>query len=112
MEGITAGTLRVYDALVKGRGTAKEAAIRAIDGGDGPVDREHLRMLVLRALMQNFTPPKPSQNEDLKSSDTRCWLLSALGRLCAGDPQSAALVRQHLDRTWEPYKWARYWAFE
>jgi hypothetical protein len=99
---------RVLDALVKGRGTAKEAAIRAIDDPDSRLDREYLRMLLMRALRNDF----PTHTTDRKSNDTRGWLLSALGRVCGADADATMLVRQHLDPAHEPLEWARYWAFE
>lgn len=108
----TVETMRVYDALVRGRGTAKEAAIRAINNDAASLDREQLRTLTLQALVRDFPPPRAGQKDDLKSSDTRCWLLSAIGRLSDGDQLSAERVRKHLDRSWEPSDWARYWALE
>jgi HEAT repeat protein len=86
--------------------------MRAIDNEDVSLDREQLRILTLQALLRDFPPPRAGQKDELKSSDTRCWLLSALGRLSDGDQQSAEKVRKHLDSTWEPYHWARYWALE
>jgi len=103
---------RVFAELVKGRGTAKEAALRTLDTSGPSFDREHLRTLIVRAIKSDYQPPRPGQSQDLWSSDTRCWLLSALGRVCEGDRDAAALVRRHLDPAVEPYKWARYWALE
>jgi hypothetical protein len=112
MDAMSAATMRAYDSLIKGRGTAKEAAIRAIDSKDATIDREQLRVLILHALTKDFPPPRPGQEEDMKFSDTRCWLVSALGRLSKGDQNADEIVRRHLDPTWEPYEWARYWALE
>lgn len=99
---------RVFDALVKGRGSAKEAAIRAIDDSDSKLDREYLRRLLVRALQNDF----PTHANDQKSSDTRGWLLSALGRVSGDDVEANTLVREHLDPEREPLVWPRYWAFE
>ena len=112
MDLTTVTTMKVYESLVKGRGTAKEAAIRTIDSKDASLNLESLRILILNTLLKDFPPPKLAQQEDIKSSDTRCWLLSALGRLSNGDIDSSQFVRRHLDQKWEPYNWARYWALE
>lgn len=103
----------VFDALVNGRGTAKAAAIKAIEDGSSGIDRERLKILVNDALLKEYVPPPPNDpEEDMITSDTRCWLLSALGRLCGDDPEAGATVRRHLGAAYEPYYWARFWAFE
>jgi HEAT repeat protein len=107
----------VFQALTSGRGTAKEAAIRAIDGlRSSKVASERavidqLRPRLMSALTSGYVP-RPPEAEDHKHSDTRCWLLSSLGRIAAGDPAAEALVRKHLHHDYELYVWGRYWAFE
>ncbi len=102
----------IVTALTRDRGTAKEAAIRAIDVMSLEGDRAVLRALLLQELTRDFVSPLPGQWDDPKSSDARCWVLSALGRVADGDDQCKREVRRHLDPTLEPYEWARYWALE
>ena len=102
----------IFTALTRDRGTAKEAAVRAIDGLTSPADRTALRELLLRALTTDYAAPARGQVDDLKSSDTRCWLVSALGRIEDQDEACRREVRRHLDQSHEPYHWARYWALE
>jgi HEAT repeat protein len=101
-------TDRVFEALVNGRGSAKEAAIRAIDDPQANVNREYLRTVLLKSLRNDF----PTSTTDPKSNDTRGWLLSALGRVCADEADASAEVRKHLDPNEEPLEWVRYWTLE
>lgn len=98
----------VFDAIVKGSPAEKIAAIRSIDESAPHVDRDYLRMQLVRALQTDFR----MHSSDTKSNDTRCWLLSALGRVCGDDADAYAVVREHLHEAREPYAWARYWALE
>jgi len=102
----------IFTALTRDRGTAKEAAIRAIDATTTDADRATLRTLLLQALTREYVAPAPGQWDDLKASDTRCWILSALGRVADRDDQCNREVRRHLDTNLEPYDWARYWTLE
>jgi hypothetical protein len=112
MSDIPSDAPSLFNALLNGRGTMKEAAIRTIDRRESTVNHDHLRHLIMTALKRDFRPPKPRIVEDPKHADTRCWLVSALGRVAGDDAEAAAEVRRHLDRTYEPYAWARYWALE
>jgi hypothetical protein len=102
----------IVTALTRDRGTAKEAAIRAIDVMSLEGDRAALRALLLQSLTRDFVSPPPGQWDDPKSSDARCWILSALGRVADDDDQCNREVRRHLDPILEPHEWARYWALE
>jgi hypothetical protein len=102
----------IFTALTRDRGTAKEAAIRAIEASTADADRATLRALLLQALTREYVAPAPGQWDDLKASDTRCWLLSALGRVTDRDEQCNLEVRRHLDKNLEPYDWARYWTLD
>jgi hypothetical protein len=102
----------IFTALTRDRGTAKEAAIRAIDSTTTDADRATLRTLLLQALIREYVAPAPGQFDDLRASDARCWILSALGRVADRDDDCNREVRRHLETTVEPYEWARYWALE
>jgi len=102
----------IFTALTRDRGTAKEAAIRAIEATTTDADTATLRALLLQALTRDYVAPPPGQWDDLKASDTRCWILSALGRVADNDHQCNREVRRHLDTNLEPNEWARYWALE
>jgi len=108
----SSSTAELFAALTKGRGTAKEAAIRAIDLMTAEADKATLRALLLQAVRTEYVAPPPGQWDDMKASDTRCWVLSALGRVAAGDDSAKQVVRHHLDSSVEPYEWARYWTLE
>lgn len=106
-------TMQVYNSLTKGRGTAKEAAIRVIENKETAIDCDYLRHMVVDALKTKFISPKTNpKDEDIKHQDTRCWLLSALGRLSKGDKNALDTINDHLDESKEFYEWARYWALE
>jgi hypothetical protein len=102
----------IFTALTRDRGTVKETAIRAIDATIADSDRTTLRTLLLQALTKEYVAPAPGQSDDLKTRDTRCWILSALGRVADSDDQCNREVRRHLDMIREPYEWARYWTLE
>src|SRR5262245_44152017 len=87
----------IFNALIKDRGTAKEAAIRSLDQLPANGERVTLRVLLRESLMKDFVPPAKGQNEDHRSSDTRCWLLSALGRVADDDENCNKELRRHLD---------------
>lgn len=112
MESALSNALRIFEALRDGRGTAKAFALREIDEASKEIDLEHLRLLLKDALSRAFTPPVEGQEEDSKTSDTRGWLLAALGRVAEGDTEALSLIRKHLDPKWEPERWVRYWALE
>src|SRR3954451_6121800 len=101
-------TGRVFEALVKGRGSAKEAAIRAIDDPQTRLNHEYLRTVLLKSLRNDF----PTNTTDPKSNDTRGWLLSALGRVCADEGDPSAEAMKHLHPNEEPLEWVRYWTLE
>jgi hypothetical protein len=105
-------TVQVFEALTKGRGTAKESAIRIIDSNPTSLDFNCLRTLIVTALRVDYRPPKGNLPENIKAQDTRCWLLSALGRISQKDKEALTLVKEHLDDAKEPYEWARYWALD
>lgn len=112
MESPKSIALSIFESLKNGRGTVKSAALRGIDEPSKEFDHEHLRLLLRTALTREFVPPQQGQEEDSKASDTRGWLLAALGRLSEGDAESLNLVRKHLDPSWETESWVRYWALE
>jgi HEAT repeat protein len=102
----------IFTALTRERGTAKEAALRAVGAMITEADRSTLRALLLQALAHDYAAPRADQHEDLKIQDARCWILSALGRIADRDDVAIREVRRHLDPSIEPYEWARYWALE
>lgn len=102
----------VYNALVNGRPTTKQQAIRAIDSRDKSVDVGQLRAMLITSLRGEFKPPRAGVEEDQRHSDTRCWLLSALARVASDDLESSAQARRHLNVEYEAYEWARFWTFE
>lgn len=105
-------TSKIYNSLVHGRGTAKEAAIKMIDNPKQEFDGDQLRILICNALLNKYLPPAKEQVEDVDNKDIRCWLLSALGRIGQGDPQCQEILKQHLNPEYELDYWVRYWTFE
>jgi HEAT repeat protein len=103
----------VFRALSSGRPTAKQQAITAIDVNRKSLDLAQLRRSLLNSIRGEFRAPRPdATEEDGRIADTRCWLLSALGRVAADDPEADREVRNHLARSNEPHYWARFWALE
>jgi HEAT repeat protein len=112
MESPQSRALNIFEALRNGRGTAKEAALRTIDRRSEDIDREHLRLLLKSALSKDFVPPLSGQDDDSKASDTRGWLLAALGRVSGDDADALSLIEKYLKSSYEPQQWVRYWALE
>jgi hypothetical protein len=112
MESPQSVALSIFESLKNGRGTTKSIALREIDEPSKEFDHENLRALLRASLTREFIPPQQGQEDDPKASDTRGWLLAALGRLSEGDTESLELVRKHLNPDWEPQRWARHWALE
>src|SRR5919206_3103140 len=101
MESPQSIALSIFESLKNGRGTAKATALRGIDESSKEFDHEHLRLLLKTALTHEFIPPQQGQEDDSKASDTRGWLLAALGRLAEGDAESLNLIRKRIDPNWE-----------
>jgi hypothetical protein len=102
----------VVRALINGRPMLKQQAISAIDAKDPSIDREQLRVLLMSAIRRDFRAPRPGIKEEPKFADTRCWLLSALARVAEEDSEAANETRKHLEMSYEPHYWARFWTLE
>jgi HEAT repeat protein len=108
----TSGAVDVFTALVAARPALKEEAIRTIDSNPAAFDRDVLRSRLLAVVRTDYRPPRPGVDEDRVHADTRCWLLSALGRVADADQAANEQLRKHLDPPYEPYEWARFWTLE
>jgi len=108
----TSSAFDVFSALLNARPALKEEAIRTIDTNPAAFDRDILRSRLMTAVRSDYRPPRPGVDEDRIHADTRCWLLSALGRVADSDEGAREQVRKHLDPIYEPYEWARFWTFE
>jgi hypothetical protein len=103
----------VFRALSSGRPAAKQQAIAVIDYSRKSLDLEQLRRSLLTSIRGEFRAPRPDvPEEDGRIADTRCWLLSALGRVAPDDLEADREVRSHLAKSNEPHYWARFWALE
>src|SRR5437879_5125325 len=104
----------ILKALTAGRPSEKLEAQRTLEDATADFDRALCRDQLLRLVKGDFRP-KSDPVADAEISGTRCWLLSALGRLPADGLEPEATLQQHLDPTFESGKrayWCRYWALE
>src|SRR5215831_2806020 len=73
-------------------------------------DGATLRTLIVEALQRDYYAGREHELDSGEIADTRGWLLSALGRVAAGDEAAIRLLVSHVGAKAEPAPWARYWA--
>jgi hypothetical protein len=104
--------LKIFNQIVRGRESERNAASELLDERKLPVNRRLLRERLLEAIRGDFAPGREDWEQDASLKWTRSWLVNTLGKVCDDDPAAAEAVRRHLDPTYEKAHWARYWAFE
>jgi HEAT repeat protein len=102
----------IYERLVGRHLVDKYRAIDDLNLQLPLIDKVLFRSLILRAIRTQYYPGKEDEDDDPSIAQTRSWLVSALGRVSAGDNESTTQLRVHIDQNSEPYHWARYWALE
>src|SRR2546425_1099261 len=98
----------IFNFLISTRFTDKYAAIDWLKDRSDKIDLPLLRVLILRALRNDYSVKKEETYEDHSIGDTRSWLLSALGRISSDDDEATAEIAKHISIANEPNKWARY----
>lgn len=105
-------TTGLFTALTRGTNAEKAEAIRLLEGRLPKVDYEEITNKILKALNEEYRPPRSKTEKDLHSP-VRCFLLSALGRMPVKNGEPERTLREHAgDSEKEPNHWARYWALE
>lgn len=120
MQGQTMGTLslhseadQIFDTLTRGLESGKEEALQAVSGDGQGVNGKYLSQRIISALTAgDFKTANDAAERDEAFVMVRGWLLNALGRLSAHDPQAESLVLEHLDPGREAHYLVRYMALE
>ena len=102
----------IYQLLISNRMNDKYKAADILDDPACNIDDVAFRDLLIKAIENDFTIGKEDDLNDPMIARTRCWLLEALAQRSAGDENATKLVIKHIEESYEPYVWARYWAFE
>lgn len=99
----------IYDTLTGGLEARKADALRAFNGHEQRVNQDYLRQRIVTALtIGDFKPGNGAAEQDQVYITTRGWLLNALGRLSAHDPEAERFALEHLDPQQEPHYLVRY----
>lgn len=99
----------IYDTLTGGLEARKADALRVFNGHEQRVNQDYLRQRIVTALtIGDFKPGNGVAEPDQVYITTRGWLLNALGRLSAHDPEAERFALEHLDPQREPHYLVRY----
>jgi HEAT repeat protein len=101
--------VRMFEIFLKGREPDRNQADHRLGNASYPVDRDELRHRLVEHLQANSGPGGPMMKPGRDLASTRAWLLYALGRVGAADPEAVAVLERHLDPASEPDRWVRYW---
>jgi len=104
-------SIELLRMLTSRRPTDRYKAIDALNQPLDNIDVPLLRNSVLEAVSNEFRVRKRVEDGD-NTTVTRSWLLSALGRLAAGDEVAEKECIRHVDSQQEPDLGCRYWALE
>ncbi len=111
--GLSSEADYIYDTLTRGLEARKADALQIFNGHRQRVNEEDLCQRIITALTTGeFKPGNDSAEEDETFLMVRGWLLNALGRLSAHDPQAEKFALEHLDPQQEPHYLVRYKTLE
>jgi hypothetical protein len=102
----------IFNGLTASRLTERYKAVERMNDPAYLIDLPTLKEQLIKAITEDYAVGKEDEQDDPDIAKTRSWLLGMLARLASGDARATQLVIKHMDATFEPNDWTRYWAFE
>jgi HEAT repeat protein len=102
----------IFRSLTSERRADRYSAVELIANPHQVIDLPTLRMLLIKAIADDYRAGKEDEQDDRDIADTRAWLLGVLGKISSGDAEATKVAIEHLDKDHEPNDWARYWTLE